>query len=295
MRIQQANNFTTPQLIRTQNQPPAPETPPTPGGGDPQPPQEKVSIGKEGLRTAIAWGNATGTVTGGATALATTIGGLYMGVLGGAIVGGVLGGGLGPVFGAISGGGAMGFIGTSFKTLGIAAKAGVVLGGAAGAAGTWSVGQKLGEVAGKTVAFGPGFVAGAIGAVGKKAEEVATGEPGGDVQEPSAPKPKPKPKKNDLNQMSGIGKTVAAGVGGFGMLAGGAGGFVAGAGIASTGSLINGLLAHNVTLSNITGAALAGGITGGIAMGLMGAVGGWKLVKLGESVINKGKDIAGKE
>ena len=151
-----------------------------------------------------------------------------MGVLGGAIVGGMLGGGLGPVFGAISGGGALNFIGTSFKTLGIAAKAGVVLGGAAGAAGTWSVGQKLGEVAGKTVAFVPGFAAGAIGALGKKAEEMATGENGGDVVQPKPNKPSKPPVKQDLNQMSGIGKTVAAGVGGFGLLAGGMGGFVAG-------------------------------------------------------------------
>lgn len=293
MRIQQANNFTAPQLIRTQNQTPSPAPQ---GGGDPQPPQqEKVSISKEGLRTAISWGNATGTVTGGATALATTIGGLYMGVLGGAIVGGMLGGGLGPVFGAISGGGALNFIGTSFKTLGIAAKAGVVLGGAAGAAGTWSVGQKLGEVAGKTVAFVPGFAVGAVGALGKKAEEVATGENGGDVVGPKPNKPHKPPAKQDLNQMSGVGKTVAAGIGGFGLLAGGMGGFVAGAGIASTGSLVNGLLAHNVTLSNITGAAMAGGLVGGIGMGVLGAVGGWKLVKLGQGLINKGKDLTGKE
>ncbi len=289
MKIQQAPQFSAPQMIRVQNQPQKPED----NNQTPPPPQEKVSIGKEALRTAISWGNATGTVTGGATALATTIGGLYMGVLGGAIVGGALGGGLGPVFGAISGNGALGFLSTSFKTLGMAAKAGVVLGGVAGAAGTWSVGQTVGEVAGKAVAFVPGAVVGAIGAVGKKANEVATGEPGGGAA--PTPKPPSKPQKTDLNQMGGVAKTIAAGVGGFGMLAGAAGGFVAGAGIASTGSLVNGLLAHNVSLANITGAAMFGGAVGAAAMGVMGAVGGWKLVKLGQKVAEKVSNGVGKE
>lgn len=293
MTIQQAPQFTPARLARTQSQAPAPAV----GESTAAPAQqEKVSIGKEALRTAISWGNATGTVTGGATALTTTIGGLYMGVLGGAIVGGALGGGLGPVFGAISGNGALGFLSTSFKTMGLAAKAGIVLGGAAGAAGSWSVGQTVGEVAGKAVAFVPGAAVGAIGAIGKKAEEIATGEAGGDV---AAPAPTPKPPaaavRPDLNQMSGIGKTLAAGVGGFGLLAGGAGGFVAGAGIASTGSLVNGLLANNVSLANISGAALFGGVAGGVAMGVLGAVGGWKLVKLGQKVAQKASGMVGKE
>lgn len=277
--------------MRALNQP-AP-TPPAPGGGDPPPPQEKVSIGKEALRTGIAWGNATGTVTGGAVGLATTIGGLYMGVLGGAIVGGALGGGIGPVLGAVSGHGAMGFLSTSFHTLGTLAKAGVVLGGCAGAAGTWSVGKTLGEVAGKTAAFVPGAAWGAISAIGKKANEAATGQPGGGVT-PPAPPPAP-PEAVDLNQMSGVGKTIAAGVGGFGLLAGAAGGFVAGAGIASTGNLINGLLAHNVSLSNVTGAALFGGGVGAVAMGVLGAVGGWKLVKAGEWAAHKVADMTHKD
>ena len=289
MKIQQAPNFNAPQLIRVQNEAPKPnENNPTP-----PPPQEKVSIGKEALRTGIAWGNATGTVTGGAAALTTTIGGLYMGVLGGAIVGAALGGGIGPVFGAIGGHGALGFLSTSFKTLGIAAKAGVVLGGAAGAAGSWSVGQSIGEVGGKAVAFIPGAAVGALTALGKKAEEAATGQPGGSG--PIAPSPKPPAKPTDLNKMGGVSKTIAAGVGGFGMLAGAAGGFVAGAGIASTGSLVNGLLAHNVTLSNITGAAAVGGVAGAVGMGVLGAVGGWKLVQLGRHIAGKAHDLTGKE
>lgn len=292
MKIQQSAQFTPARSLR-----PAPQVSiRSEESSAPPVEKEKVSIGKEALRTGIAWGNATGTVTGGATALATTMGGLYMGVLGGAIVGGALGGGVGPVIGAISGNGALGFLSTSFQTMGLAAKAGIVLGGAAGAAGSWSVGQTLGEVAGKAVAFVPGAAVGAIGAIGKKAEEMATGEAGGDVTGP-APKPSKPPvaSRPDLNQMNGIGKTLAAGVGGFGLLAGGAGGFVAGAGIASTGSLVNGLLANNVSLSNITGAALFGGAVGGVAMGVLGAVGGWKLVKLGQSLGQKASGMVGKE
>lgn len=285
MKIQQAPNFSAPQLIRSQNQ-----EAPKPGDNNPTPPPsgDKVSIGKEALRTGIAWGNATGTVTGGAVGLATTIGGLYMGVLGGAIVGAALGGGIGPVFGAIGGHGALGFLSTSFQTMGIAAKAGIVLGGAAGAAGSFSVGQKLGEFAGKAAVFVPGAAVGAIGALAKKAEEAATGESGTTAPVvPTQPKPA---KPTDLNKMGGVSKTIAAGIGGFGMLAGAAGGFVAGAGIASTGSLVNGLLAHNVTLANITGAAAFGGAIGAVSMGVLGAVGGWKLVQAGRWVGEKVHD-----
>lgn len=290
MKIQQAPNFNPTQLVRTQNQ-----EAPKPGDNNPTPPppQEKVSIGKEALRTGIAWGNATGTVTGGAVGLATTIGGLYMGVLGGAIVGAALGGGIGPVFGAIGGNGALGFLSTSFQTMGLAAKVGVVLGGAAGAAGSFSVGQKVGEVAGKAVMFVPGAAVGAIGALGKKAEEIATGE--GQGTGPVAPQPHQPAKPQDLNKMGGVSKTIAAGIGGFGMLAGAAGGFVAGAGIASTGSLVNGLLAHNVSLANIGGAAAFGGAIGAVGMGVLGAVGGWKLVQAGRWVGDKVQDAVGKK
>lgn len=293
MQVTQAPRFIPTSSIRTQTTP-APQGGGPTGGGEP-PQQEKVSIGKEALRTAISWGNATGTVTGGATAIATSIGGLYMGVLGGAIVGGMLGGGLGPVFGALSSHGAMDFLSTSFHTMGVAAKAGVVLGGLSGAAGSWSVGQSIGELGGKAAGFVPGAVAGAVGALGKKANEIATGENGGDAVNPNAPQPKPHAHPiTDLNQMSGVGKTLAAGVGGFGLLAGAAGGFVAGAGVASTHSLVSGLLVHNVTLANLTGAAMVGGGVGAAAMGVLGAVGGWKLVKAGQGLYNKVHDQVGK-
>ena len=155
-------------------------------------------------------------------------------------------------------------------------------------------GQKLGEVAGKAVMFVPGAAVGAIGAIGKKAEEMATGEGQGPAG-PTAPKPHQPAKPTDLNKMGGVSKTIAAGIGGFGMLAGAAGGFVAGAGIASTGSLVNGLLAHNVSLANIGGAAAFGGAIGAVGMGVLGAVGGWKLVQAGRWVGDKVSDAVGKK
>ena len=71
--------------VRTLTQP-SPEPGPNP---QPQPPSESFvsSGGREAVRNAVRWGNATSTVLGGAGGLALATGSLYAGVLGGAVVG----------------------------------------------------------------------------------------------------------------------------------------------------------------------------------------------------------------
>lgn len=251
----------------------------------PAPPADSFGgkIGKKALQTGIAWGNATGTVVGGAGGLSTAMAGLYVGVLGGAVVGATLGGGIGPMLGAVSGKGALGFLGTTFSTMGTAAKAGVLLGGLAGGAGAFSIGNSVGNLAGKVVGFPLGAAVGAAQGIGQAAEDAATG--GSSTTTGTGGGPGHTNHKTDLNKMNGITATAAAVVSGVGLLSGASGGFIAGAGVASTGNLVSGLLARNVSLSAIGGAALTGGIVGAAVFGVIGGVGGWKLVKGTQKVV----------
>lgn len=275
MKIQQTPN--TLPVARTLNTPPAPEPPSN------EPPKDGFAgaVGKESLRTAISYANAFGTVAGGAVGVASMVPAMYAGVLGGAVVGAALGGGIGPVIASVGSSGALNFIGTTFTTLGVGAKAGMIVGGLAGASGGWKVGNVVGGLAGKV----PGaVVGGGVGAL-KGGWNHLQGVTGGALPEGSKPSEPSAPKKNDLNQMSGVGKFAASVVAGTGLLAGVAGGAAMGAGVMTAGSLTSGLLAKDLTWSALTGAAQGGAIGGAIIFGVIGAVGGWSLVKAGESAI----------
>ncbi|MBT9583146.1 hypothetical protein IV102_07345 [bacterium] len=275
MKVQQAAN--QPPVFRTLantpgDQPPAPEAPKD---------SFASAVGKETVRTAVSYANAFGTVTGGAVGVAAMVPSMYAGVLGGAVVGAALGGGFGPVIASVGSSGAMNFIGTTFTTLGVGAKAGMLIGGLAGASGGWTVGNKVGGLVGKL----PGAALGApVGAL-KGGWNHLQGETGAAL--PGAPKPsEPQaPKQTDLNKMSGVGKFAASVVSGVGLLGGATGGAAIGAGVMGAGNLVSGLLAKDVTLSAITGAAAGGAIGGAIIFGVIGAVGGWNLVKAGEGAI----------
>jgi hypothetical protein len=271
----------------SQPSPQAPEPGPNP---NPEPPKESFaqSGGREAVRNAVRWGNATSTVLGGAGGLALATGSLYAGVLGGAVVGSAMGMGAGPVVASLGSSGALDFLGTTFGTAGLAAKAGMVLGGAAMAAGAWGVGTSLGSAVGKPVGAllgAPvGFAQGVWGHM-----EGATAAPD------EAPAPKEKPAALDLNNMTGATKVMAMGMGGAGLLAGGAGGAILGASVTSAHSLVQGLLAQNVTLASITGAAGIGAAVGAAAGALIGGKGGFELAKgvqkagvwLGEKLIRQ--------
>ena len=260
---------TTPAPAPTQS---APTPTPTP---EPQDGFLKTA-GREAGRTAVAWGNAMGTVAGGAGALTLTTGALYAGVLGGAVAGSAIGLGVGPVVGALGSSGALNFLGTTFSTAGVAAKAGIILGGAAMAAGAWDVGNSLGNVVGKPV----GAILGLPVGFAQGAWSSMEGAAGGENEVAASPKPKPKkPKAFDLNEMSGVTKAYATVLGGAGAITGGIGGAVLGASAASATNLVSGLLAQNVSLAALSGAAGVGAAVGGVVGVVLGGRGGFKLAK----------------
>lgn len=252
------------------------ESAPPPPPGD----NYKPGVGTIALRTGISWGNATGTVVGGATGLATVTGALYAGVLGGAIVGSLTGAGFGPVLSSVTSHGAMDFIGRSFSTASFFAKTGMVMGGVAGAAGAWQVGNGIGNAVGKAAGFIPGTVVGAAKGAWAKAEDAAHG--GGSTPPPAPKEEKPsllKTSFTDLNNMSGGMKLYASVLGGVGMLSGAVGGATLGASVASAGSLLHGLAASNVTWSTIGAAGVAGGVVGGALFAAIGGLGGFTAAK----------------
>lgn len=281
MKLQSVNNFQAPITTLTKNEAPKPggDTPPPPGPQD----GYKPSVGQTAIRTGIAWGNATGTVLGGATGLATVTGALYAGVLGGAIVGTLTGAGFGPVLSSVTSHGALDFVGRTFATAGVMAKAGMVIGGVSGAAGAWQVGNGIGNAVGKAAGFVPGVAVGAVQGVWSKAESAA----GGEGPPPIAKEDKPhmlKTNFTDLNNMSGGMKLYASILGGVGMLSGAVGGFTLGASVASAGSLASGLLAHNVSLSTIGAAGVAGGVIGGALFAAVGGLGGFTAAKVSKNI-----------
>lgn len=252
---------------------PAPPEPPTPENND----SFVRAGGREAMRNAVRWGNATSTVLGGAGALAMATGSLYAGVLGGAVIGSAMGLGAGPVVASLSSSGAWNFLGTTFGTAGFAAKAGMVVGGAAMAAGAWGLGSSLGSAVGKPVGALLGAPVGFAQGVWSKME-------GAEAPAPEKKSPKKQPEPLDLNRMTGATKAMAMGIGGLGLLAGGTGGALLGASVTSAHSLVQGLLAHNVSLTAMGGAALAGAAIGGAAGAFIGGKGGFEVAKKLEKV-----------
>src|SRR5438552_4146935 len=135
-------------LFRAANAPAPVPTPQQPQA--PAEPQETFGQGvwRETKEMSLTVGNITGTSIGGAIGLASLTLGLYAGVAGGAIFLGALGAGFGPVLASVSSHGLLSFIGTSFHTMGVAAKTGVVLGGLAVGGGSFFVGRAIGETVG---------------------------------------------------------------------------------------------------------------------------------------------------
>lgn len=228
---------------------------------------------REAGRHALSWGNAVGTVTGGAGALVGATAGLYAGVLGGAVTGSAVGLGFGPVVAAVGSHGALNFLGSTFSTAGLAAKAGMVIGGVALGVGAWDVGSALGNVIGKPagalLGAPVGFVKG-----GWQSFEGLKDDPAG-VQE-TATKYRA---AVDLNEMKGLTKLYATALGGAGFVAGGVGGALLGGSVVAARNLVSGLLAQNVSLAALTGAAGVGAAVGGALGAVIGGRGGFRLAK----------------
>ncbi|MCD4783651.1 MAG: hypothetical protein K8T10_07450 [Candidatus Eremiobacteraeota bacterium] len=120
------------------------------------------TIGKESKNMALKVGNITSSSVGGALGIAGLTLGLYAGAAGGAIFLGALGAGIGPVLASVSTKGLLSFLGTSFATTGMMAKAGIAIGGVATGVGAFQIARKSAELIGKI----PGMlIGGAIGLV----------------------------------------------------------------------------------------------------------------------------------
>ena len=116
------------------------------------------TILKEAKSTAVKVGNITSSSVGGALGLAGLTAGLYAGAAGGAIFLGALGAGIGPVLASVSTKGLLSFLGTSFATTTMAAKAGIAIGGVATGVGAFQIARKSAELVGKL----PGMLIGGI-------------------------------------------------------------------------------------------------------------------------------------
>ncbi len=100
----------------------------------------------------------TSASVGGAVGLAGLTAGLYAGAAGGAIFLGALGAGIGPVLASVSTKGLLAFLGTSFATTGVMAKAGIAMGGVATGLGAFQIARKTANVIAKV----PGMMIGGI-------------------------------------------------------------------------------------------------------------------------------------
>lgn len=205
---------------------------------------DQVSVSSKSGGTEI--GNMVSTTVGGMLGFGMVIPGLYAGVIGGAVVGSLLGIGFGPAVASIASEGALGFLSTSWQTAGLAARAGMFVGGASGLIGGWKMGTGIGH--------GLGRVLGA-----EKNED-----------------------NSDPVRMKGLKGVYGSVVSGGGLAAGAVGGGILGASVAASGSLLKGLAGQGFQWSALSGmgsAAAIGGIAGLATFGILGGLGGYTIAK----------------
>ncbi len=203
---------------------------------------------------------------GGASGLAGATAGTYAGVVGGALVGTMFGAGLGPAVASLGSQGVLGFLSTAWNSTAVAAKVGMALGGATGLTGGWLVGKSIGSIP-----------SGVVRSVGKK---ILGFDPDGDD----------KNHKGELVHLRGPLAWIGYGLGGAGLLTGVAGGAALGASVAGAADVASGLLAKGVSLSSVAGASLTGALIGGAALGVVGAAGGYALIRAVRKSISLGID-----
>ena len=140
---------------------PAPQTEAAPAAAPPKDSFVRTVL-NEAKSTAVKVGNITSSSVGGALGIAGLTAGLYAGAAGGAIFLGALGAGIGPVLASVSTKGLLSFLGTSFATTTMAAKAGIAIGGVATGVGAFQIARKSAELIGKL----PGMLIGGIVGLG---------------------------------------------------------------------------------------------------------------------------------
>ncbi len=243
--------------------------PPPPAAPDPDPVDSVGTLGKahsHGVAVTREWNEKVGTVVGGALGLGTVIPALYAGVIGGAVGGAIAGLGFGPAAAVMQGAQGLSFLGTVFSTGGVVAKAAIVAGTACAGVGGFVAGQKLGETLGAlpvaTLAYPAGFAKGLF------ADAPAV---------TSAPISQKPTEVKVERPTTGLTKTAQGVLGGVGLVTGGLGGAVLGAGIGSGASLVSGLVARDLTLSSLGVAGALGAGIGAVAMAAVAGIGGYTL------------------
>ncbi len=243
------------------------------------PPTRTQLAVQSGVRQGADWGDKLELGIGGMTGIALTAVATYGMVFGGAVVGTMLGAGLGPVVASLASHGAWGFVTTTLTTAGTAAKVGMILGGATGTLGAFSLGTKVGGKLAKGVGFGAGFVVG--GAKGLAGIEVPGAEP--EDEKPAVKKSGP--------TFHGKFEPAARMVAGAAAVSGGVGGFVGGATLAAAGSLAHTALSSSLTwggfVSALPATALVGGLVGAVALAYIGGRGGLQLVQAAQTIWDK--------
>lgn len=238
--------------LRTHNLRPAQNTPPVEMSF-------KDQVLEQASQTADSFARTTGTLTGGIAGVSAVALSLGSGVLGGAAIGAAFGAGPGIMFGAIASDGLLDFIGNAFSNAGTFAKIGMLVGGAAMAAGSYTVFETVGRKAGELPGRGLGYLVGA----GKGALDHALGVP--------APLPAQEKKVTPSQpvEMPKFFTGIAAGISAAGLFSGLAGGAALGATVAGAGKVIWGSAGPAVWTGALVGAA---------ALGTAGLVGGFQLV-----------------
>lgn len=259
-------SLTNPQTLRTRPSAPSGEAgPEMPASGKDSVGESLMSASLKGaVYKAERWGEAVANPLSGTGALLLGTGGLYAAVVGGPVVGSTIGLALGPLVAATSTQGLGDFLSTTFGVAGTAARVGLTLGSVVMAAGAADVGYRLGDVAGKIAGGVPGGVVG----LGEGAVRHLKGQPSPAF---SASEPK---RLVDTSNLQGGSKLLAMGLGSTGLMVGGAGGAALGATLSGGNTLLQGLLAHNLTLSSLSGAVGLGMALGAAGGALVGARGG---------------------
>lgn len=244
----------------------------------PAQPQEQSALSRahsRGLETAADVNDKVGTVLGGTLGLGVLVPAIYAGVIGGVIAGGIAGLGLGPATAVVSGAGGLSFLGTILSTGGAVAKAATVLGTATGAVGGFVVGQSVGRGVAAIPIYAVSYPIGfAKGLVSKDSP----------YEDPGTQTPPVRPRREKTD---GVTKAAQALLGGGGLITGGIGGALLGAGIGSGAALTHGLIVSNLSWSALSAGGVTGAIIGGATLAVVSAAGGYTIASGVSKLIKK--------
>ncbi len=238
------------------------------------------TVKREALGEARDLSRRVSNMTAGAGGIIGASAGAWTGMVGGAMVGVAAGGAVAAPISSILSNGGWDFIKTGFQTVGTAGQIGMAVGATALAVGGWVVGSKVGEVAGAPLPYAFGLGTGAVKGTLRHLGQEAGALP------PKAPEPKPPAAPPSVSNDSFLVKNAGRALGGFGLLAGAAGGGTVGALLGTGAEVVSGLVSGDLGLSAVTRAGLIYGGIGATAGAVTGMVGGMALAKGVQSAVS---------